>query len=176
MIASRMVTATRMGREKSSGLRSADLQVRSCGSPRRGDERTWRSALPGSDFEDPRILALDLVGHLLDLGRILAQRLDRGERRTAGLGLDLLVGRVLAAQIDDELLALGRHDPGEHQARGIGIGRGLEHRHRVGYERGALDRMHDLDRRAALPGYPEQIVAAIDRDGAFAGLDLLARL
>ena len=64
----------------------------------------------------------------------------------------------------------------DQQPRGVGIGRGLEHRHRIGDLRRALDRVHDLDRRAALLGHPEQIVAAVDGDGALAGLDLLGRL
>ena len=92
------------------------------------------------------------------------------------LALTLQVGRILAAQVDDELLALARHDPGEHQPRRVGIGRGLEHRHRVGDQRRALDRIDDLDRHAALAGHPEQVVAAVDGDGAFAGLELLGRL
>src|SRR5829696_3072185 len=69
-----------------------------------------RNALQGSYLEDPGILRLDLVGHLLDLDRILAHGLDRAERRPAGLGLDLQVGRILAAQVDEERLALARHD------------------------------------------------------------------
>src|SRR5215212_10862153 len=86
-------------------------------------ERTWRSVVPASDLEDPCILRLDLVGHLLDLDGVLAHGLDRAERRSAGLGLDLDVGRILAAQVDEELLALARHDPGEQQPRRAGIGR-----------------------------------------------------
>src|SRR5215211_7851522 len=89
--ASSAVTATRTGRERSSWR--ADLQE--------VDERTGRSAVPASDLEDPGILRLDLVGHLLDLDRILAHGLDRAERRPAGLGLDLQVGRILAAQVDE---------------------------------------------------------------------------
>src|SRR3954453_24139089 len=109
-----------MGRDRSNGRRLAEAKVprsarddRDSVIERRLSSRGRRPRDLYSYLEDPGILRLDLVGHLLDLDRVLAQGLDRTERWTAGLGLDLEVGRILAAQVDEELLALARHDPGE---------------------------------------------------------------
>src|SRR5690348_16682949 len=79
----------------------------------------WSFALPsppasrrrstfGSNVEDLDVMLLDLVAHLLDRGGIVLHHLDIFKRRTAGLFLGVRVHRTQAADIDDELLALGR--------------------------------------------------------------------
>src|SRR6187200_836489 len=58
-----------------------------------------------SHFKQLRVTALDLFGTLLDAFGILLHQLDLGERADAGLLYRLLVRRILAGEIDDDLLA-----------------------------------------------------------------------
>src|SRR6187455_3472602 len=74
-----------------------------------------------SHFEQLRVAALDLLGALLDALGVLLHQLDLGERANAGLLHGLLVRRILAGEIDHDLLAFQRMHPVLKQPRGTRI-------------------------------------------------------
>src|SRR5947199_2536750 len=73
------------------------------------------------DSEQPAIARFDLLAHLLHCGGIVLHLLDLAERLAARLLLDLRMQRAQSANIDDELLRLGREAEALKQPRGIGI-------------------------------------------------------
>src|SRR6185503_20791207 len=90
------------------------------------------AALPrrgaASHFEDACVARFDLVALFLDGDRIVFHLLDLGERLAPGLFLDLRMDRAQAAEIDVDLLRLGREHVALEEARGVGIGRRLQDR------------------------------------------------
>src|SRR5262249_17892638 len=85
--------------------------------------------------EDLRVARLDLLARLLDAGGIVLPKLDLVEPARARLLLDQRVDGMLAGEIDQQLLRLKRVQPVLEQARGVRVGRPLEHRARAGDQR-----------------------------------------
>src|SRR4029079_5233951 len=101
-----------------------------------------------SHLENLRVALLDLLGAFFHAFGVLLHQLDIGELANAGFLDSLLVWRILARPIDQNLLALAPVHPVIEQPGGIGIWRGLEHRAWPGGERRAFRRVDDLDRLA----------------------------
>src|SRR5262245_1548081 len=114
-----------------------------------------------SYFEQLRVAALDVLGVLLDALGILLHQLDLRERTDAGLLHGLLVRRILAGEIDHDLLAFAGMHPVLEQPRGIRIRRRLEHRARAGGDRRAFRRIDDLDWIAPFLGLDDEIAGAV---------------
>src|SRR3981081_2653246 len=133
----------------------------------------WRLGQVSSHLEQLLIARLDVVGHLFDAGWSVLHELDLGQLLVAGLVLDQRMDRMLAGEIDQQLLALQGMQPVLKQARGVRIGGGLEHPGRTRDGRGALCRVGRLDRLARVLELEQIVVVAVRHHGALAERKLL---
>src|SRR5262249_39644638 len=126
--------------------------------------------------EVTRVSRLDVLAAGLDRGRIVLHRLDVVERLSAGLLDHLRVERAQTADCVGELLRLEAEPPALEQPRRIGVRRLPEDRVRAGDERRPFGRIDDLDRLPLLLEPEQDVLAAVDRDGALAERDFLRRV
>src|SRR4051812_11715967 len=106
--------------------------------------------ITSSHSEQLAVARLDLLAHLFHRRRIVLHLLDLAERLAPGLLLDPGMQRTQAADIDRQLLRLGREAEALEQPRGVRIGGVLEQRVGADDEGRALGRVDDLDRAALL--------------------------
>src|SRR6266545_959764 len=142
----------------------------------RSRRESFPLAMATSHPKDLRVPRLYFLGHLLDPLRVLLHQLDVGELADARLLLREGVGRVLAREIDENLLSLEPVQPVVEQASGVRIGRALEQRARARRQWRAFARIDDLDRLPLLLGLNDEVTRAVDHHGALAERDLLGRV
>src|SRR5262245_66058892 len=103
-----------------------------------------------SHSEQLAVARLDLLAHLFHRRGIVLHLLDLGERLAPRLLFDLRMQRAQSADVDDQLLRLGREAEALEQPRRVRIGRVLEQRVGADDERRAFGGVYDLDRAALL--------------------------
>src|SRR5262249_49377384 len=128
------------------------------------------------DAEQSAVARLDLLARPLDADGVLLHQLDVAQGPAPGLFLHQRVHRAQRADVDDELLALGREAVALEQPRRVRVGRVLENAVGSDHHRATFGRIDDLDRLSLLLLLQHVVLAAVGLNRALAEQELFRRV